>query len=454
VLDLAPDKGLPDILFKLTPAGAIRGRIDDEYGEPVAGVEVEALIPAEKAEPSEDEPPAAGSELVPLGMAVTNDLGEYRVYGLPPGNYYISAIDTGMPELPDPALRRNGFMISSDGDTPKPTHPPVFFPGVLHRDEAETIALHAGEQARADFVLRTAKLGSVTGRALVNGTPVSGAWVQLRPVELASEFASLEYHSTTDSKGQFQITNVVAGPYIAEGTYQASDTATRLSGHQKVEVLDTALVSIELHLRRGVAIKGVIQGGPGLTFEQQFTQRTIVWIQPVDDSDVSFGVGEVQKDGTFQANDLSEGKYSVQVTGLPDGWYVKSIVAGTQNLSDQGLTVAASSLPPLQITVRQGAAQLDGTVTDGSSYVAGATVRLFREGDQSRRINLSPRAQTDQNGKFVVTDLAPGRYTVSAELSPDDARALSFRKTGSASVTLDENQHKSIEVRIKPQDQQ
>ena len=69
--------------FSLPRGGIITGRIVDEFGEPVA----DAQVPRCDSQPGRT--PAAAAE---RGRpAMTNDIGEYRLFGLPPGQYYISA---------------------------------------------------------------------------------------------------------------------------------------------------------------------------------------------------------------------------------------------------------------------------------------------------------------------------------------------------------------------------
>src|SRR5258708_5838207 len=82
ILALHPGRYLRDILPRLTPSGAINGRVYDEAGEPIEGSRIEALRRSYERNQR---------QLVQAATAVTNDRGEYRLYGLPPGQYYVSA---------------------------------------------------------------------------------------------------------------------------------------------------------------------------------------------------------------------------------------------------------------------------------------------------------------------------------------------------------------------------
>ena len=81
---LSVEAGRPpqDIVFRLTPHAVIAGRIRDVEGEPLANVQVQAMRYRSFQ---------GGKRLSSFGRATTNDLGEYRIAGLAPGQYYLSA---------------------------------------------------------------------------------------------------------------------------------------------------------------------------------------------------------------------------------------------------------------------------------------------------------------------------------------------------------------------------
>ena len=82
VLVLVPGQQVQDVLVSLVPTGTILGRVYDEDGEPIVGANVRAFRYQ-----------YGGEErvLAPVRQTQTNDLGEYRLYWLTPGEYYVSA---------------------------------------------------------------------------------------------------------------------------------------------------------------------------------------------------------------------------------------------------------------------------------------------------------------------------------------------------------------------------
>ena len=128
VLALEAGQRLRDVVFKLIPAAVITGRVLDEDGEPMSNVNVQAL----RYRYVEDK-----RQLTPTDTTMTNDLGEYRLHGLAPGRYYLSAADAS-----DRMLA--GTIQVSGGSEPEEGHAPTYYPGVT--DPAREYKLFALEE--------------------------------------------------------------------------------------------------------------------------------------------------------------------------------------------------------------------------------------------------------------------------------------------------------------------
>ena len=91
------------------PRGSvIAGRVVDEFGEPVA--DAIGLRCGRRG-------PTAGAGWSDAGrMAQTNDIGQFRIYGLPPGDYYVSAACRNMEPMMDLMRRcRGGYRLTRIG---------------------------------------------------------------------------------------------------------------------------------------------------------------------------------------------------------------------------------------------------------------------------------------------------------------------------------------------------
>jgi hypothetical protein len=108
VVTIASGQSIRDLVITMTPTGVITGRVVDEYGDPVADVYVRASLKDSVFE------------------TTTNDLGEYRLFGLPPGAYTVSAAPYLTPWIETETTLSNGIQT---GRVVVPTRPSPFSPG-------------------------------------------------------------------------------------------------------------------------------------------------------------------------------------------------------------------------------------------------------------------------------------------------------------------------------------
>src|SRR3954471_203308 len=156
-LQLADKQTLDRIDISLPRGGVIAGRVLDEFGEPIADVQVV---------PMRNQFTAAGRRPMPSGRpASTDDIGEFRLYGLAPGQYYISA-----------TLRNQSF--GPDGSDDRSGYAPTYYPGTPNIADAQVLTVGTGE-TRSDIVLMLVP----TRTAQISGIVVDG---QGQPVKLGS----------------------------------------------------------------------------------------------------------------------------------------------------------------------------------------------------------------------------------------------------------------------------
>src|SRR5262245_37687224 len=84
-ISLSAQQQFKDARVALAPAGTISGRVLNRYGEPAGNINVQALRYAYQD---------GRRSLTPFQAIRTNDLGEYRLFWMPPGQYIISAQGT------------------------------------------------------------------------------------------------------------------------------------------------------------------------------------------------------------------------------------------------------------------------------------------------------------------------------------------------------------------------
>ena len=160
----------------LTAESIVQGRVVNASGEPAANVTIQVLSAAYRD---------GVRSLQPVQSAQTNDLGEYRLFGLTPGSYFLSAIPPRSPTIEDGRINTpsgNGTAMSplqnllATGTFIDPraldggTDLTVYLPGTTDAAAATAIELQPGVTFRAPE-LRTVRARSVFIRGeIVNET--------------------------------------------------------------------------------------------------------------------------------------------------------------------------------------------------------------------------------------------------------------------------------------------
>ncbi|PYQ78670.1 MAG: hypothetical protein DMG03_27765, partial [Acidobacteria bacterium] len=154
-IDAAAGQTIDHVDFALQRGGVITGRIFDEFGEPLSGIQVSVM---------RNQPMNGQRQLMAMSSEQTNDLGEFRIYGLAPGQYYVQA-----------AWRRFG---PGDPTSPDRTgYPPTLFPGTTDAGAAQRFTIGAG-QTIGDLVMALSPIKAVRveGTAIdSNGRPLANA---------------------------------------------------------------------------------------------------------------------------------------------------------------------------------------------------------------------------------------------------------------------------------------
>jgi hypothetical protein len=443
VLSLKPGETVSDVLFRMIVSGVVTGRVTNEDDEAMIRVQVVALRgPSE--EEIEDEAPfsARKRDLRAVSSAQTDDRGQYRIFGLKPGEYYIKALDSFEPDrgIPvDESYWVQQFLGSE--------YSAVYYPGVTQASQAQVILVKPGDEVQADFSMQRTKTAEIAGHVIGLDGPAKKAWVILTPTGV--DESGIDRQDTTDEKGAFRIRGVPPGSYVIavlEKDEVGSVYAPR--GQQKIEVSGENIESITIALSSGLSLQGRVTvagaGSPAL-------DRTSVDLIGIGEDEQLFGNGSVKKDGTFEIKSVTDGNYALAVEGLENNWYVKSARLGGDEILDKGLQLEkGGSGGRLEVVVSSASAQLEGSVSDHDGSVIGAHVRIAPEPETPyNRFHLHS-VRTDQSGHFFLTGLAPGKYRVLAKYSASPGSGT--LRSAPQIVTLSEHDHKTIQLTIvKPQ---
>jgi hypothetical protein len=433
-LVLHPGEKLDKAEFHLSRAAVIMGRVTDETGEPIAGEEMAAAATGTRMGDMALEDP--------VRVAVTNDLGEYRINDLPPGSYYLSATDSGS------SVYMTSIELIWELGQRYANHLTTYCPDVTKSSEAQKIRFSAGQEKRIDFSLRTVKLLTISGQLLgADGKPAAPTKVALRPQDpYSSPRANFRFGVTTDAQGNFVIREVLPGSYVASATVGEEEYWTE----QRVEVAGDDVSGLVLQLRKERTLSGKMMapGGPKLDFP-----RMSIWLESPSRDEPSYrgAWAEIQKDGTFTIPKVRLTTQRIIVYPMPDGWYLRSALFGRQNVLEDGLNLSDSdSHESLELTFSPTAGRIEGVVLRGDDPAYGAVVRIFPEPANPNNTGLYLEGLADENGHFDFDSVVPGCYRVVAYTSErtDGDGGSPYDASVSASVIVAEKESKTLTLRL------
>lgn len=445
VLSLKPGQKMSDVLFRMRLSSVITGHVTNDDGEAMMRVQVMALRRPTEDDLDDDESPSAShkQELLPAASSRTDDRGQYRIFGLKPGEYYIKAMDSFQPDPDDPSVSQDFWVREYLGSE----FAPVYYPGVTQVGQAQVIPVRAGDEVQANVFMQRIKTVEVAGRMIGGNGPAKDTFVRL--AEPGANNSGTDRQTTTDEKGNFRLKGVPPGSYVIVAYQRAGGSGVyEQSGRQKIEVGSENIDSLTVSLGGGVSFKGRVTVVGGAS--PALSQIGIVLLG-IDADEQLGGHGRVKDDGTFEISSVKEGDYAIRVWGLEQGWCVKSVRLGANDILEKGLQVENGATGgSLVVAISSASAQLEGSVTDGDSPLAGARVRIKPDPETPYIQFRSRSTTTDQTGHFSVTGLAPGKYRVIAK-SPVSLGSDPL-KSDPQTVTLSEHDQKTIQLAIvKPQ---
>jgi hypothetical protein len=483
-----------DITIRLLPGAVITGTIIDTSGRPAMGIPVAA---------SNVRPPAG---LAPTSVqGVTDDRGVYRLFGLPPGEYLVSAL----PRIVGAAEGRGGpagspitavtesdvqwakaALAAPGGQRPQELTPagprvvayaPVFYPGTTDVASVAAIRVASGEErSGVDMALRIVPLSRLSGLLTdANGQSISSAQVLLvpkrgdqpSPVDGLIASGALPLPRATFSASRFTFAGVAPGQYTLvarNGSGQRGAppeiAATTLWNVTDVTVTGTDRDDLMLRLTPGLTLAGriVFEAGSIPPVDPASLNLSLVAVSPFPGFAATFRAS-VERDGIFRVANLMPGSYlirsDVPAASAAARWTLKSAVLNGRDLADQPIAAGADAVPlsGAVVTFTDRAAEITGHLVDASGRaVTRYSVVVFPRDralwtPASRRIR-AVRPATD--GAFSVTGLPAGAYAIAAvehaeDAALTDAAFISQLLASSVAVTLGDGERKTQDLRAQ-----
>ncbi len=431
--------GTAEANFKLTPHSVVTGRIVDEDGEPVAGAQVHL---------SSFMRSNGKRMLIPGDSGSTNDLGEYRLFGVAPGKYFFSAVYNP----------RQWNQARVAGDAPAAAYPPTYYPGTTDMRSATRVDVPKGGHLDGiDLALRKARGYRVSGlvRTSVPGQSTPGRnMVMLTPKsdELSNSW-EMNSMKPTDAEGRFVFEGVLPGDYEITGNAFGGDG--RASARQEISVGHDNITGIVLNMAPVWEMKGRLRidgDAPGVNLNQihlslESEQQGAIIMGPRP-----FGV--VKDDGSLVFNGVSAERFRLSASDLPEGYYIKQARAGSTDLLERAVDFGTLQGAALDVLISPKGGIVQGSVkNDKDELVTTGTVALVPEATKRGNHALFKQAALDQYGHYKITGITPGSYSLYAFQDveagiwedPDYLKTIEKKATD---VTLAEGGHETQDLKV------
>jgi hypothetical protein len=408
-IQLANAQQLTGVDFRLPRGGVIAGHVLDESGEPLPGATVRVLRYAY----------AQGNrELAPMGNAQTDDLGAYRVWGLDPGDYYVTAsaaaFGGGRGFPPSGSQPRSAGAAGDEGQV---GYAPTFYPGVPSVGEARAVRVGLSSETPAiDFSVLLVRTARIAGRVVnPDGTAVTAGNVSLTP-ESGGSARGMTFGSRINWDGAFAFNGVAPGRYVLRA--RSDDSVEAQYAVQSLTVGPSDLDDVTVILDAGATIRGsvVFQGTAGQGPDASQLRVAASLVDGTDNG--SSRVTRVDRDGNFNLTGIEAGAHLLRTQAGPRGWTLKSVQVDGRDFTDAPLDLSAGQiLTGVSLVLTSQFTEINGTIADErGTPVTEFTLLVFAD-DESLWRPLSRHIMTtrpDQNGHYQLRGLPPGDYYLAA----------------------------------------
>jgi hypothetical protein len=421
LVDLKAGSTVADIV--LWRGAVITGIVYGSDGRPVTGIEVATL---------KRDMEFGQSRLSPAGRPVrTNDKGEYRIFGLEPGRYFVLATP--------PIGGAAAFGTQADSFT--------YAPGVTDAREATAIDARGGSDTVVNLTLQRRAVHTVSGSIDARLLPNAGsAFVEFRLLSTrAVRIVSAR------PNGAFEVRGLLPGRYKVSIGSTAGRTIDSPVSSAVVEVINADVTGLILGPVTRTKVLGRVRlsGGRSLTVDDMNNVRISSVPAERDTQPGLPSAAAVAPDSTF-ALDVWPGRFVLRLVTRRPGWVITKVTQHGRDVT-AGLDAAAGAdLSGIDIHVTDAAPRLRGTVTRDAATSDCAVVAFSSDSKLWRTGAGIAHVLVGADGIFSISSLAPGEYDVAAAATTDtleDPEVLEILRPRSTRVRLSEATTSEVTVR-------
>jgi len=452
-LNLDEGEARETVDFGLIRGGVMTGKVIDDEGSPLIAQHVQLYTIDDQGQKR------AYRISYMYEMPETDDRGVYRIYGLPPGRYIVSAGGGGGG---DPIHFASGKFART------------YHPDTTDEKQARVIEIKEGSEV-TDVDIRfgsARKTYEAAGRVVDGdtGKPVPGIYISCKS-KPEKDAPNIGYSTTTsaDAQGNFRLHGLLPGRYQAGITDFQSETA--YTGEDtEFEITNDKVSGVEVKVSPGASVSGVVVIDGAVAASQNQLQSISVYPAVSPASARYFAPqyranGTVNADGTFTVKGLQTGRVTFRLRSLSGVLPIKRIERNGIEIKDAIEVRPGEKITGIRIVIYQAQGRIRGQIqiTGGSTpdwrrLVARAErPATADESNPSDRIpvaigRMGGSALIDEKGRFVIEGLPAGGYDLYINLIKDTAdgdRELVNPPWSNQRVTVRENEETSVKITLR-----
>jgi hypothetical protein len=396
---VSADRATEPIVLKIMPQATITGVITDADGDPVPFGQVRVYKRLLQGTLSE------------VNSEWADEQGHFRLWGIAPGTYYISALPAFL--NPGKMSRTDNMALDSSGHPVREREVETFYKGALAIAGATPLAIKAGQETTGIVIpIQKASSRRISGRVSwdVQSAGLPQIWMAILNENLHAA-------ATVEKDGRFHADGLTPGVYTL---FAYTPNMGRSSHRQQVDVTERDAEGILLQPDEPVDINVSVQLD-GSTTPLAFDEVA------VGGKNSSNGFGSrLNEDGKWHFGRLPPDVYHFSFWPNPDHYFVKAILIDGEPQAGNLLDLSARMPQAIEVVLALSTGVITGSVTNGQEPVPAVTIVLMNETTQE----TAKLERVPAGGQFEINSLAPGTYRLYAleDFDRDAWASDEFRK--------------------------
>jgi hypothetical protein len=381
--------------------------------------------------------------LVPAGrQASTDDMGEFRLFGIPPGQYYLSA-----------TWRNTNPMNNED----RTAYAPMYFPGTENPAQAQRITLAVGQEL-SDLVmaLKPMRATRVSGTATTSdGRPMTG-------MVMVMSTGGFGFNMTASGQirpdGTFSVNGIAPGEYTLRAQAFGQGGPDAETAVMKITATGDDITDVQIVGAKPSIVSGRIVVDPAAA--AALPPALTLMATPLEPGAMMNAMGmspaRMADDGTFELK-ASPGKMRVNLMNQPAGWAIRSVRLNGTDITDAGIELKPNdNVSGLEVELTNKLTIITGLVTNarGETLKEYSAIAFSQDPEKWKVFGrYQSMGRPDQDGRFKINGLPPGDYYIVALDTIDpgqlsDPDFLDAIKTRATAVTIREGDTRTVDLKI------